>query len=174
MATQPRGCLASILGALTGGSSSSGGPSAATKVDPATFPYTRNERFLSPAESSFLAALRAAAAEEYEIFAKVRLLDVLSVKAGVGRQAAFNRVQAKHIDFLLCDRATSRPVLAIELDDSSHQRADRKTRDAFLEEALEVIGLPALRCPVTRAYDPRELARLIKSTLSGMPGSEPS
>lgn len=105
-------------------------------------------------------------AEEYEIFPKVRLLDVLNVKAGEGRQAAFNRVQSKHLDFLLCERETSRPVLALELDDSSHQRTTRKTRDAFVEEVLEVIGLPALRIPVTRAYDPREIGRLIKATLS--------
>lgn len=111
-------------------------------------------------------------AEEYEIFAKVRLLDVLSVKAGAGRQAAFNRVQAKHLDFLLCERGTSRPVLAPELDDSSHQRSDRQARAAFVEEVLEVIGLPALRCPVTRTYDPPEIARLIKATLSEMSGPD--
>ena len=104
-------------------------------------------------------------AEEYEIFPKVRLLDVLIVKAEAGRQAALNRVQAKHLDFLLCERGTFRPVLALELDDSSHQRPARKARDAFVEEVLEVIGLPALRFPVTRTYDPREIARLIKATL---------
>lgn len=168
MPTEPRGCLAAIFGNVLGGSA--GAKNEGTHVANVAFPYTRNERFLSPAESSFLAALRVAVAEEYEIFAKVRLLDVLSVKAGEGRQAAFNRVQAKHLDFLLCDRMTSRPVLALELDDSSHQRPERRVRDAFLEEALEVIGLPALRCPVTRGYDPRELARLIKKTLSELPG----
>jgi very-short-patch-repair endonuclease len=136
----------------------------------ATFPYARNERFLSPAESSFLAVLRVAVADEYEIFAKVRLLDILSVTAGESRQAAFNRVQAKQLDFLLCERGTSRPVLALELDDSSHLRSDRKARDAFVEEVLEIIGLPVLRCPVTRTYDPREVARLIKATLSEMSG----
>lgn len=168
MASEFRGCLTAIFGIAASGSSkdkSDGKP-----VAKVAFPYTRNERILSPAESSFLAALRLAVADEYEIFAKVRLLDVLSVKAGEGRQAAFNRVQAKHLDFLLCDRLTSQPVLALELDDSSHQRPERRVRDAFLEETLEVIGLPALRCPVTRAYDPRDLARLIKTTLGETPG----
>ena len=173
MATQPRGCLAAIFGGA-GGSSSSGTKSDTKQVAATTFPYTRTDCFFSPAEASFFAALRVALAEEYEIFAKVRLLDVLNVKPGQGWQAAFNRVQSKHIDFLLCDRATSRPVLVIELDDSSHQRADRKTRDAFLDKALEVVGLPVLHVPVTRAYDPRELGRLIKSTLSGMPGPKSS
>ena len=39
------------------------------------------------------------------------------MKAGDAHQAAFNRVVAKQLDFLLCERGTSRPVLALELDD---------------------------------------------------------
>jgi hypothetical protein len=84
-------------------------------------------------------------------------LDLLRVKAETGRQAAFNRVQSKHVDFLLCERGTFRSILAIELDDSSHQRSARQMRDAFVEEVLEVIGLPAVRFPATRTYDPREM-----------------
>jgi hypothetical protein len=117
MATEPRGCLASVFGL---GGSSAGAPDQLQTAKAVTFPYTRNERFLSPAESVFLAALRRAVADEYQIFAEVRLLDLLRVKAGHGWQAAFNKVQAKQIDFLLCDRETSRPVLAVELDDSTH------------------------------------------------------
>jgi hypothetical protein len=30
---------------------------------------------------------------------------------------------------------------------------------------LEVIGLPALRVPVTRAYDPQQIARLVKASI---------
>ena len=148
------------------GSASADARDVQRQARPATFLYERTERFLSFAESAFLRALRAAVADEYEIFAKVRLLDLLNMKAGEGRQAAFNRVQAKQLDFLLCERGTSRPVLAIELDDSSHQRSDRRARDAFVEEVLEVIGLPALRVPVTRSDDSPQIARLIRTTIS--------
>lgn len=164
MATEPRGCLASLFG-MGGGTRHAG--SANQTARQVTLPYERTERLLSAAEYSFLGALRLAVANKYDIFPKVRLLDVVNVKAGAGRQAAFNRVQSKHLDFLLCDRDTSRPILAIELDDSTHQRAERKVRDAFLEEVLEVVGLPAVRFPVTRAYDPHEIARLITSSISG-------
>jgi hypothetical protein len=162
MATEPRGCLASIFG-MGGLSTPSADRSQTAKT--VTFPYVRNDRFLSSAESVFLAALRLAVVDQYDIFAKVRLLDLVGLKPEQGRQAAFNRVQAKQIDFLLCDRQTARPVLAIELDDSTHQRPDRQGRDAFVEQVLEVIGLPALRVPVTRAYDPSELARLVKASI---------
>ena len=165
MAGEARGCLASVFGMFSG-SASPGARDDQRQAKPTTFPYERADRFLSLAEAAFLTSLRAAVADEYEVFAKVRLLDLLKLKAGEGRQAALNRVQAKQLDFLLCERGTSRPVLAIELDDSSHQRSDRRARDAFVEEVLVVIGLPALRVPVTRAYDAREIARLIRTTIS--------
>jgi len=165
MATERRGCLAAIFGSF----GSADAPPATKASKAVTLPYVRADRFLTPAEASFLGALRLAVADRYEVFAKVRLLDLLSVKAGEGRQAAFNRVQAKQIDFLLCERGTSRPVLALELDDSSHQQSSRQARDAFVEEVLEVIGLPALRVPVTRTYDPTEIARLISMSLSEVP-----
>ena len=33
-----------------------------------------------------------------------------------------NKISGKYIDFLFCDPVTMQPVLAIELDDASHQR----------------------------------------------------
>jgi very-short-patch-repair endonuclease len=147
------------------GGSSARSADVAQAVQATTYPYIRSDRFLSATEALFLAALRVAVADEYEIFAKVRLLDLVRLTVEKGRQTAYNKVQAKEIDFLLCDRDTSRPRLAIELDDSTHQRADRQGRDAFVEQVLEVIGLPVVRFAVTRAYDPREVARLVKASI---------
>ena len=49
---------------------------------------------------------------------------------------------------------------------SRTKRLARAARDAFVEEVLEVIGLPAVGAPVTRTYDTRELARLIKASVA--------
>jgi hypothetical protein len=69
----------------------------------------------------------------YLVFAKVRLADLLYLPKGTqGRQAAFNRIQSKHVDFLLCSKDAVRPLLAIELDDSSHGEQSRITRDVLL------------------------------------------
>jgi len=40
------------------------------------------------------------------------------------------------VDFLLCDPHTMKPVMAFELDDSSHGRDDRISRDAFVERVF--------------------------------------
>ena len=50
-----------------------------------------------------------------------------------------------------------RPRVAIELDDSSHAREERQTRDAFVEKFFEASGLPLLRVPAQRAYNISEV-----------------
>jgi len=66
---------------------------------------------------------------EYRIMAKVRLADIFGVKKGQSWQAAFNRINAKHVDFLLVRQSDGAPILGIELDDSSHNEPDRMDRD---------------------------------------------
>lgn len=93
------------------------------------------------------------------MFAKVRLIDLCADLPRGTDQAAFNRVIGKHIDFVLCDPTTFRPLAAIELDDSTHRRGDRVRRDAFVDEVFTVIGIPLLRFRVQLAYDQPELTR---------------
>jgi hypothetical protein len=115
--------------------------------------YQVRPSLLTKAERSFYGALRQAVRDEWLIFAKVRLSDIVTVPRGVaGWQTQFNRGQSKHADFILCDAATLRVVAAIELDDASHQRVDRQERDAFVEEVFATAKLPLIRVPAKQAY----------------------
>lgn len=40
-------------------------------------------------------------------------------------------------------------MLGIEVDDASHQRADRKERDMFVNKLFASTGVPLLRLPVS-------------------------
>ena len=130
-----------------------------------TFPYLLRDDFLSPAEASFYRALVPAAGDRFTVFVKVNLADVLFVTRPNENIAARNRIDRKHVDFLFCDAQTLKPVLGIELDDSSHGREDRQKRDAFVEAAFAAAGLPLLRVPVQRGYDPQELAERIADAI---------
>ncbi|MEM1098698.1 MAG: DUF2726 domain-containing protein [Planctomycetota bacterium] len=46
-------------------------------------------------------------------------------------------------------------MLVIELDDASHDRESAQARDAVKDRALDAAGLPPLRVPARRSYDPR-------------------
>jgi len=135
-------------------------------------PDYRRRDFLSKAESAFFRVLQQALQQEGLIFAKVRLADLLGPAAGPasgGWQAAFNKIQSKHIDFVLCSTGDVVPRLAIELDDASHRQAKRRDRDQFLETACRSAQLPLLRIPVHRDYLVQELRQQIAQYLDLRP-----
>lgn len=139
-------------------------------------PYRLRDSLLTPNERSFYGVLQQVADDlELQVFAKVRLSDVLWIPRGTDNWILHrNRIQQKHMDFVLCDRQDIAPVLAIELDDSSHRRADRQERDSFVERACAVAGLPLLRISTRNGYAPRQLAEDIRARLDGMRPSNQS
>ncbi len=79
----------------------------------------------------------------------------MAIKHGVGRSArasAQNRINCKHADFVLCHKDTLEIICAVELDDASHQKAQRKERDDFVEKACHAAGLPLARFSVKGSY----------------------
>lgn len=119
------------------------------------YPYTMNQVLFSPAERSFLGVLDQAIGDEYRVFGKVRVADVVSVKSMSDRsvwQQAFNRISAKHFDFVLCRKDDLTVFGAIELDDKSHQKNRRQGRDAFMVGLCNAISLPLIQVPAQRAY----------------------
>jgi hypothetical protein len=68
--------------------------------------YLVRPRFLSKAESVVYLLLRAAF-PRHEIFARIRLSDVLQVKIGpqgMERLRAFRKIANQHVGFVICDR----------------------------------------------------------------------
>jgi len=128
------------------------------KQKPSTFPYESAGILLSPAERSFFGVLEQALGNTYRIFCKVRLADVLSVKKGAANwQTAFNRIQSKHLDFVICNPADFSILLAIELDDQSHEKPSRQERDDFVDKALETAGVRLVRFTAKRSYSIQEI-----------------
>jgi hypothetical protein len=130
-------------------------------------PYRKKDYLLSKAERAFYHVLRKAIGDRWTIFAKVRLIDLLWLPRGTqATQAHRNRVQSKHVDFVLCEPATLTPILVIELDDRSHDREDRRDRDRFVDRALESAGLPVLHVPARDGYVVNDLADQIRTAVS--------
>lgn len=126
----------------------------------APFPYKKSPALFSPAERSFFGVLEQAVGVHYYVFGKVRIADVVETTRGLSgshRQSAFNRINAKHFDFLLCDKQDLSVVCAIELDDRSHTRSSRQQRDAFVTELCHKVDLPLLRVRASRSYSLSEL-----------------
>jgi hypothetical protein len=137
--------------------------------DAPEFPYFVRDPFLSPAEHNFFMVLRSVVSDSALISIKVGLGDLFCATSSDPSKYRIytNKIDRKHVDFLLCDPKTVQPILGIELDDKSHQRSDRQARDEFVENVFRSASLPLLRIPVKHVYSTSELQALLKPHLNG-------
>lgn len=138
-------------------------------VGEAAYPYRKKAAIMTRNEQEFYRALRRAVGNQYDVFGMVRIADLLSVESVTKRQSWQNRINCKHVDFVLCDVESQEAILAIEVDDRSHQRQDRQDRDYFVDRAFAAAELPLLRVQATRSYSARELGKAIHEMLNAKP-----
>jgi very-short-patch-repair endonuclease len=133
-----------------------------TKKADERLPYRLRDDFLSPAEFSFYKVLQGVLGNRFVIQSKVRLADLFFVALPNENFSYLGKIAQKHIDFIVCDAQTMKPLFGIELDDSSHQRKNRQERDHFVEEAFAAASFPLVRFPVKSSYTSDEIVALIK------------
>ena len=110
--------------------------------------YFQPVSILTDRERDFFRVLKPVA-DEYglHILMKIRLADLvepLPKDRNPFWMECFNKVKSKHIDFALADD-DAEIIALIELDDSTHSRADRVERDIFVNAVLEKTGYVLLR-----------------------------
>lgn len=121
-------------------------------------------KFLTPTELRFFHVLNRVIPSHHHLSVKPRLADLLT--PSVWSQRLFNRVCSKHVDFVICDKASMTPLLVIELDDWSHQMEKAKRNDLFKDEVFHHAGLPLLRVPVASSYSDENLRVLVTRSLN--------
>lgn len=126
------------------------------------YPYEKIESLVTSTERAFLIALLSVVDANTYVFSKVRLADIVKVKKGTKDYIKyFSKIQSKHVDFLLCDSVDFSPVLAIELDDPSHDSEDAKARDDVKNNVLDAASIPLLRIKPKKNYNLNNLKRAI-------------
>ncbi|GGO85719.1 hypothetical protein GCM10011348_34920 [Marinobacterium nitratireducens] len=141
--------------------------------------YRRKPALFTPAERSFAGVLDMVLDDRYRLFGKVRVADLIEPQPSRDRrlwQIAFNRISAKHFDFVICDSCDLAPLCVIELDDSSHQKSKRQQRDELLERICSQVALPLVRVPARKGYKRAEVEALLKPLwyLNSIPEEEAS
>ena len=140
-----------------------------------TTQYQRIEELFSPAERSFLGVLDQALDENYIVFGKVRLGDIIQPKRGLSRSnfySALNRINKKHVDFVVCRKKDFKIVGIVELDDKSHNRSDRKERDKFVYKVLGETRIPILHFSAKSSYPVNEVRSSLGEAFSLWKSSE--
>lgn len=157
-----QGCLV-FLFKLFGAGGGRAGRTGRTSSE--SLPYRlRSDGLLTPTELAFYQVLRHAVGNAYTICPKVRLADI--IETNPFNQAYHNQIDRKHIDFLLCEASSMRPVAGIELDDSSHQQASAQERDQVKDAAFRAAGLPLRRIPASQSYDPDQIRAVLQGEVT--------
>ena len=159
------GCLASLLALFRKRLK------ATDAIPPETLPYRVRDDFLSPAEASLFRLLSSHLHGRANVFPKVRLADVFFVARPNENRGFINRVSQRHVDFLICDAVSLRPIAGIELDDASHGRPDRQESDRFLNSVFSSAGVPLVRIPVQVGYTAEEISAFLGGFIPLVPSA---
>lgn len=126
------------------------------------YAYSVKAQIMTNAEKVFYDKLLAEAGDEYYIVPQAHLSMFINHKIkGQNWRGAFSVINGKSVDFLIVEKTTQKPALAIELDDYTHGRPDRQRRDQIVEEILNRAGVPLQR------YANNEQIPTFRATLQG-------
>ncbi|MCI8612185.1 MAG: DUF2726 domain-containing protein [Clostridia bacterium] len=103
-----------------------------------TAKYVRKKSLVTAAECEFLQTLRRIAPNRYEVLPQCVLASVIDKRT----ETTYRNELFRIVDYVFVDKVTYAPLLLVELNDSSHNRADRKQRDAKVNEICRKAKLP--------------------------------
>ena len=113
--------------------------------------YYLRPSMMDKREKTFFDILKKELGLNYHIFPKMRVEDFVGVdRRGIQKNEHYglrSRIKSRHVDFVVCD-LSMKPVMAIELDGSSHNTKSAMKSDTFKNYLSEAIGLPLRRVRV--------------------------
>lgn len=83
---------------------------------------------------------------------KIGLKDFIDITDKTNYYKWFGKINQKHVDFIICDNNLN-VLLAIELDDYSHNSQKAQNSDNFKNKIYSTIGLPLKRIKVGNYND---------------------
>lgn len=126
------------------------------------YQYKLKDLVMTHPEFQFFRLLQTVLQNRYDIFPQIHLDAILDYKInGQSWFGAGQHINQKSVDFLLCDKDSGKLILAIELDDRSHEREDRIMRDAEVERIFKNINLPLLRVKNNHNFTKEEVSKMI-------------
>ncbi len=125
---------------------------------------------LTATEQRFAAMLDEVLPVEYSYVVQVAVQRVVHVRRlrtfRRWQDPQWNRISQKSLDFVIIRNSDTAIMLAIELDDPSHERADRIARDELLDAIMHDAGVPLLHVQTRTVYASDEIRRQIMPFLT--------
>ncbi len=130
------------------------------------YAYRKKQYIMTKSEHNLLRVLEQIFDHRYAIYPQAHLDTFLDHQiAGQDWRAALSTIQRKSVDFLVCDATYGTPVVAIELDDASHNQPSRMERDEKVEAICRQARMPLVRIRWRSAYNVDEIRHNIEQYL---------
>ena len=126
--------------------------------------YQTRSSVMNRSEIAFYFELEKQIPKEYHIFPNMRIADFIDATDGKGFYNRRNKILPKHVDFLICD-PSFKPIVAVEVNGSSHHRRDRIERDELVREIFAEAKLPLEWVDVGSSFE-QSVARVKSYLLS--------
>ncbi len=123
--------------------------------------YRRRGRLLLLNEQRFMVAALQALPDDSILTMKVRLIDIISSTSAKTGKNLDHDLLGLNVDFVLLDRETTEVKLCIEMIMEGRSNAS----SALLGRALRRAGIPHLKLPLVRFYDPVRLRQIFRDAL---------
>lgn len=124
-------------------------------------PYERSRTLFSSIHSTLFDLLEKAIDDRYRVHGKVRLTDVVDVKADLSpkqRIAALKRLPPSRLDFVICEKDSTFILGAVMIDeDVGETDSVHVLQESALDEFLVAVGIPVVRLSSKKEYSVEDL-----------------
>ncbi len=130
-------------------------------------PYKKKPYLLTIPERKFYTKIQNIIPDDYIVFPQIVLSSITQVNSEKQRfWQLFNKIRSKKIDFVIFSTPYYVPVLAIEYDDSSHDKPKRQKRDSFVNDVLYSADITVKHIKYNDNINLNELCAEIKELLN--------
>lgn len=119
--------------------------------------YAIKKNYLSRTERAFMEQLKKIKPERYAVIPQVALVTVIDKLTMNSYRNELFRV----IDFMFADKETYEPLLLVELNDSSHLKAERAERDKKVNEIVAGAGMPLVTFWTNERNSPEDVRKTV-------------
>jgi len=138
-------------------------------IDTNKLPFIKKTNTLTNSEKFFYRFLEGLPIirDNYYVFPQLSISKLVTLPDNLKRNwALLNKIDRKSVDFVLFDRSTLNPVVAIELDGSSHDSFGRQERDEFVDQVFSTAGTPLIHIRRNdTGYNAEEMTQKIEQSL---------
>lgn len=128
------------------------------------FVYNAKESLLTECEKKFYSAIISVLPDGLQVFPQINLAAAIEKFS----DSHFQNELFRNIDFLITD-SELKPLIFIEINDSSHNSPQRRERDQKVKNICEEAGIPIITLWTSYGVNRDYIRRRIEETLSSLP-----